>query len=176
MFPAGSTSESIPDSRATLKLRPRVTKTFLKGLLAIGVFSIFLEITPANFVHYLIFLAISIGLLLILIAVKYATKIEISDDGLTVKRLFRAVDSVRYQDILDISVSQGFLAKRFDCGTVFMLLKSGSGSVHVMGGGVGEQLEDIPKPNYIRDLLSSRLSPFGGGGDDDIEVPGKEGA
>jgi hypothetical protein len=96
------------------------------------------------------------------VGIKYATKIEISDNGLTVKRLFRAVDSVRYEDILDISVSQGLLAKRFDCGTVFMLLKSGSGSVHLIGGGVGEQLEDVPKPNYICDLLTSKLGPFSG--------------
>jgi uncharacterized membrane protein YdbT with pleckstrin-like domain len=166
MLPAGSTSESLPDSKATLQLRPVVAKRFLKGLIGIGVFSIFLEVTPANLVHYMTFLAISLGLLLVLVGIKYATRIEISEDGLTVKRLFRAVDSVRYQDILDISVSQGLLARRFDCGTVFVLLKSGSGSVRLMGGGVAEQLEDIPKPNYICDLLSSKLSPFAESSDD----------
>jgi len=166
MFPAGYTSESPPDSETALKLRPRVTKTFLKGLIAIGVFSIFLEITPANFVHYLIFLALSVGVLLMFVGIKYATKIEISEDGLTVKRLFRAVDSVSYQDILDLSVSQGMLARRFDCGTIFIILKSGSGSVRLMGGGVGEQLEDVPRPSHVYDLLSSKLSPFGGSGDD----------
>jgi Bacterial PH domain len=160
---AGSTSESL--AAPALKLRPTVTKTFFKGLIAIGVFSIFLEITPANLVHYLIFLAISVGLLLALVGMKYSTKIEISEDGLTVKRLFRAVASVRYEDILDITVSQGVLARRFDCGTVFMILKTGRGSVHLMGGGMAEQLEDVPKPNYIRDLLASKLNPFGAGDD-----------
>lgn len=119
-------------------------------------------------VHYLIFLAISVGLFLVLVGIKYATKIKISEDGLTVKRLFRAIDSVRYQDILDISVSQGPLARRFNCGTVFMLLKSGSGSVRLIGGGVAEQLEGVPRPNYVCDLLSSRLSPFAGSGDDTL--------
>jgi uncharacterized membrane protein YczE len=166
MSPAGSTSESLSDSKTTLKLRPVVAKRFLKGLIGIGVFSVFLEITPANLVHYLIFLAIAVGLLLIMVGIKYATKIEISEDGLTVKRLFRAVESVRYQDILDISVSQGLLARRFGCGTVIMVLKSGSGSVRLMGGGVAEQLEDVPEPNYIYDLLSSKLSPFAGSNDD----------
>ncbi|HYC12479.1 MAG TPA: PH domain-containing protein [Nitrososphaerales archaeon] len=160
MSPAGSTSEG-PAEPATLRLRPRVAKTFLKGLIAIGVFSIFLEITPANLVHYLIFLAISVGLLLIVVGIKYETRIEIFDEGLTVKRLFRGADSVRYQDILDISVSQGVLAKRFDCGTVFMILKAGRGSVRLMGGGVAEQLEDIPSPNHVCDLISSRIGPFG---------------
>ena len=149
-----------------MRLRPKVAKTFLKGLIAIGVFSIFLQINPANFVHYLIFLAITVGMLLVAVGVKYGTKIEISEDGLTVKRLFRAVDSVRYQDILDISVSQGVLAKRFDCGTVYIILKAGRGSVRLMGGGVAEQLEDVPKPNYVSDLLSSRLGPFAGSGKD----------
>ncbi|HXW95220.1 MAG TPA: PH domain-containing protein [Nitrososphaerales archaeon] len=171
MFPAGFTSESPSDPETVLKLRPRVTKTFLKGLIAIGVFSIFLEITPANFVHYLIFLALSIGVLLIFVGVKHETKIEISEDGLRVKRLFRAVDSVSYQDIMDISVSQGMLARRFDCGTVFIILKSGSGSVRLMGGGAAEQLEDVPGPSHVYDLLSSRLSPFGGS-DDDLEKSG----
>ena len=167
-MPAGSTSEGPSNSGATLKLRPTVAKTFLKGLIALGVLSIFLEITPANFVHYLIFLAISVGLILVVVGVKHATKIEISDEGLTVKRLFRPMDSVRYEDILDIAVSQGVLARRFDCGTVFMILKSGRGSVRLMGGGVAEQLEDIPQPNRVSDLISSKLGPFAGSGDDPL--------
>jgi hypothetical protein len=167
-LPAGSTSEGLSDSEVTLKLRPNVAKTFLKGLIAIGVFSIFLEVTPANIVHYLIFLAISVGLLLVVVGIKHATRIEISEEGLTVKRLFRAVDSVRYEDILDISVSQGLLARRFDCGTVFMILKSGRGSVRLMGGGVAEQLEDVPRPKYICEMISSKLSPFAGSGDDTL--------
>jgi len=163
MSPAGSTSEG---PSGTLRLRPRVSKTFLKGLIAVGVFSVFLEITPANFVHYLIFLCISVGLLAVVVAIKRQTRIEISDEGLTVKRLFRAAESVRFQDILDISVSQGVLAKRFDCGTVYMILKSGKGSVRLMGGGVAEQLEDVPNPEAVCDLITSRLGPYAAGGSD----------
>lgn len=156
MSPAGSTSEGVP-----LKLRPNVAKTFLKGVIAIGVFSIFLQINPSTFVHYLIFLALTVGALLVLVGMKWATRIEISEEGIKVKRLFKAVETVRYQDIADIAVSQGILARRFDCGTVYVVLKAGRGSVRMMGGGVAERLEDVPKPNYISDLLTSRLSPFG---------------
>ncbi|HXW37349.1 MAG TPA: PH domain-containing protein [Nitrososphaerales archaeon] len=167
MSPAGSTSSVQAEKGRALVLRPAVSKTFLKGLIAIGAFSIFLQINPATFTNYLIFLALSVGLVSVVVALKHQTKIEIGDESLTVKRLFRPKSIVRYLDILDISVSQGMLARRFDCGTVFMLLKSGGGgSVHVMGGGVAEQLEDVPKPKYISDLISSKLSPFAGGPED----------
>jgi uncharacterized membrane protein YdbT with pleckstrin-like domain len=160
MLPVGSTNDTDPKSQ--LALRPVVTKTFLKGAIGIGVFSIFLNINQ-NFVNYLIFLALMFGVLSVIVYAKRASKFSLSDDRITIKKFLHRETFVLYTDIIDVTVSQGILAKRFDCGTVFMILKQGAGSVKIMGGGVAERLDDVQNPNYIRDLISNRMSPFFGG-------------
>lgn len=159
VYPAGS----ISDQEGNLAFRPVVLKTFLKGLLLIAVFSLFLEINPSTYVNYLIFLALTIGSVAALSLVKRQTKFLVDDEGVQVKRLFQRKNTIMYRDILDLSVSQGMLARRFRCGTVYIILKAGRGSVKLLGGGIAERLEDIPDPNKVCDILSSRLSPFGQG-------------
>lgn len=158
MSPVGSTSEEA--ARVPLVLRPTVRKTFVKGIIAVAVFSVFLQLSLANLVHYLIFLAICLCLISAFAALKRSSRYELREDSILVKRLFRSPNLVSYQDILDISVSQGMLARRFHCGTVFFLLKGGKGSVRVMGGGIAEQLDDVPYPERVYELVTSRLSPF----------------
>ncbi len=85
---------------------------------------------------------------------------KIGEENIVVSRLFGRPNSFGYDDIYDISVAQGILAKRFDCGSVYIILKRGRGGVRMMGGGVAERLEDVPKPNYISDLIASRLGPY----------------
>jgi hypothetical protein len=41
-----------------------------------------------------------------------------------------------------------------------MILKSGEGSVKLMGGGRAERLEDIPSPQLVYDYIAARLGPF----------------
>jgi uncharacterized membrane protein YdbT with pleckstrin-like domain len=156
MFPAGSTSEP-PE---TLVLRPAVLKTFVKGLIAIAVFSIFLQINASTIVNYFIFLALTIGLVAALCAIKRRSVFVLNDDGISVKRFTKAPNVVRYTNILEMSVSQGMLARRFKCGTVFFILKEGRGSVKVMGGGTAERLEDIPDPQNVYEWISSHLGAF----------------
>jgi uncharacterized membrane protein YdbT with pleckstrin-like domain len=157
---AGSIDDEAEKSQ--LLLRPNITKTFLKGAIAIGLFSIVLNIS-GNVVNYLIFLVLSFGLLSLFALVKHHSKFSVSLDRITIKRFLRAENVVLYTDIIDLSVAQGMLARRFDCGTVFMILKQGTGSVRIMGGGIAERLDDIPHPNYIQELITSKLSPFSPG-------------
>jgi uncharacterized membrane protein YdbT with pleckstrin-like domain len=157
MSPAGYT-----DSKGHLILRPVVTKTFLKGAIGIGVFSIFLNIS-SNVRNYLIFLGLIFGLLTLIVLWKRQSKFFLSEDGIVIKRFLRAENTVLYSDILDVTVAQGFLARRFDCGTVYVIMKKGAGTVTVMGGGIAEHMEDVQNPNYIQELISSKMSPFTGG-------------
>jgi hypothetical protein len=160
LSPAGYSSEEGPESRLTL--RPTVAKTFLKGVIAIAAFSLFLQLSWANLVHYLIFLSLCLSFLLVFILLKRGSSFELGEEYIVIRRNFRTAASFRYQDILDISVSQGMLARRFKCGTVFLLLRTGRGSVKVLGGGTAEQLDDIPDPNHVSDWIASKLSPFTG--------------
>ncbi len=159
MFPAGSSSEELEGG----PYRPVVLKTFLKGALAVAALSPFLEINPKTYGNYLIFLAITLGSAAALCIIKRQTTFKIDDDGIHVKRLFQKPNLVRYSNIVDISVSQGTLAKRFNCGTVFIVLKQGRGSVRVLYGGSAEKLEDVRNPNEVMELVTSKLSPFGQG-------------
>jgi uncharacterized membrane protein YdbT with pleckstrin-like domain len=157
MFHVGSLSEDVEGA----PFRPVVLKTFLKGALAVAVLSPFLEINPKTYVNYIIFLAITLGLAAALSLVKRQTRFKIDDDGIHVKRMFQKPNLIKYNNILDVSVAQGMLAKKFNCGTVFVILKEGKGSVRLMGGGMAEKLEDVRNPDQVMDLVSSKLGPFG---------------
>lgn len=141
-------------------LHPTVLKTFTKGVIAIAVFSVFLEVNSKTFVNYLIFLAVSFAFLGLIVLVKHRARYELGEDSLLIKRFLRKPNLVSYGDIGDMSVAQGMLARRFGCGTVYMILKEGKGSVRVLGGGSAEQLEDVHDPNGVFNLISSRIGPF----------------
>lgn len=159
---AGSTSEENFEGPGTL--HPTVFKTFIKGVIAIAVFSIFFETgAPLFWYHYAIFLAVSLAILGLFVVTKHMARYELGDSAILIKRFLRKPNEVSYRDIGDLSVAQGMLARRFNCGTVYMILKEGKGSLRVMGGGVAEQLEDVHDPNRIFDFVSSKLGPFNQG-------------
>ena len=147
------------ESSKQLVLRPAVKKTFIKGIIALAVFSLFLNIA-SNMINYLIFLALSFDLLGLFMLYKRSSKFLISEENLIVRRPLGKAKTIGYDEIVDLSVAQGVLARRFDCGSLYLILKHGRGGVNLMGGGIAERLEDIPHPNYIYDLISNRLGPF----------------
>lgn len=157
MLLAGSTNEA---QVAGQKLRPAVKKTFIKGIIAIGIFSLFLEINPSTFVNYLIYLALSASLVAAYAFTKHRTVFEFGEEGVEVRRLLRAPRYIRYYDVGDVVISQGRLAKRFNCGSVYLVLKQGKGNVRLMTGGTAERLEDVPDPDGVFEVVTSRLSPF----------------
>lgn len=157
MSHAGYSEEETGDR---LTVRPNVTKTFLKGVIAVAVFSVFLQLSLANLVHYLTFLGLCLGALLIFAAVKRSSTFTLGPEAIEVRRPFRKPNSIGYLDVVDISVSQGMLARAFNCGTVFIILKGGRGSVKMLGGGIAEQLEDVPDPQRVYEFITAKLSPF----------------
>ena len=142
------------------KLRPAVKKTFIKGIIAIGIFSLFLEINPSTLDNYFIYLALSVSLLAAYAFTKRRTVFEFGEEGLEVRRLLRKPKCILYNDVADIVISQGTLAKRFKCGSVYLVLKRGRGNARLMTGGTAERLEDVPDPDGVLKVVSSRLSPF----------------
>jgi hypothetical protein len=157
-LPAGSTSEA-PEVTGQ-KLRPAVTKTFIKGMIAIGVFSLFLEINPSTLVNYFIYLTLTVGLLATYAFTKQRTVFELGEERLEIRRFLRKPKYILYGDVSDIVISQGTLAKRFNCGSIYLVLKRGRGNVRLMAGGTAERLQDVPDPDGVLEVVSSRLSPF----------------
>jgi uncharacterized membrane protein YdbT with pleckstrin-like domain len=142
-------------------LRPLFKKTFVKGVIALALFSLLLEVNESNILNYLLFVGVSVGLIAGYAGYKHATTYTIDDDGITVNPpLRRNPKRVEYTNILDITVSQGFLAKRFDCGSVYLVLKSGKGGYALLGGGYAEALRDIPHPQQVYQTISNMLGAY----------------
>src|SRR5262249_10338734 len=143
-------------------LRPAVTKTFIKGFIAIAFFSLFLQVNPSKLVNYAIFLAISFILVLFYALVKKANKYVLSERAITLRPFLRAERSIDYSEIADLSTSQGFLAKRLDCGTVYIGLKNKPASYMAVGqqqttGGMAEALRDVRHPAKVYEIIASRI-------------------
>lgn len=139
-------------------VRPVFKKSFVKGVIALALFSLLLEVNTSNILNYLVFLAASLTLIACYAGYKHATVYTIDDEGITLRTpLRRTPKRVDFADIADITFSQGFLAKRFGCGTVFLVLKRGRGSYAIIGGGYAEALRDIPNPQAVYQLISSIL-------------------
>jgi membrane protein YdbS with pleckstrin-like domain len=141
-----------------LILRPVVAKSFVKGTIAIVVFSIFLQVTPSNVIGYCIFLCLYYAFVGLYMYSKHAMAYAIGDAGITFKRLWHAAKVVPFSDIVDLSIAQGLLARRFGCGTVFIDTKGDNGSVRTLGGGRAEALRDVRNPALVVEEISSRLS------------------
>ena len=126
-----------------------------------AVFSIFLEINTAKLLNYFIFLMMYYALVGLYMYSKHSVVYTIDDGELTMKSLFRPIKRLAYDDIVDLSIAQGILARRFKCGTIFVQTKN-KGSVAIFGGGGGsaEALRDVKEPGSIVDEISSRLAPF----------------
>lgn len=144
------------------RLRPQVTKTLLKGAILVAVFSLFLDINPSTFVNYLVFLGLSVAVISIFALAKRSSSFELGEDEIVVRRFLSKEKRILYPDIVDLSIAQGVLAKRFGCGSVFLVLKSGKGNTRIMGGGTAEKLDDVPDPDAVRGFVVERLSPFPG--------------
>jgi len=141
-------------------LKSNVTKTVVKGTIGIGVFSLFLEVSPSNFVNYLVFLGISYLILAVYILFKKSTIYTIGNGGIHIQRPFRRDIGILYENIQGLSYAQGMLARRFDCGTVYIELKRGKGTHRAVGGGAVLALKDVPRPVEVYNEISNMLGPF----------------
>lgn len=150
----------VSDQAETLRLRPQVGKTFIKGAILIAAFSVFLNINASTILNYFIFLALAMCVLSSVAWAKRASVFELAEEGVVVRRFPFKQKSIPYPDIVDLSISQGVLAKRFRCGSVFLVLKSGRGNTRIMGGGTAEKLEDVRDPDAVRKFVADRISFF----------------
>ncbi len=70
--------------------------------------------------NYLIFIAISIFLVLCYMVAKWSARYQIGTSGVTITPLLRAEKIIPYSEIESLAVGQGFLAKRFHCGSIYI--------------------------------------------------------
>ncbi|BCU71024.1 PH domain-containing protein [Stygiolobus caldivivus] len=128
-----------------LVVRPKISKTITKGSILIFLFSIFLNISRIE--DFVIFIGISFLLLSIYSVIKYMSYYEISEDYIIIHNLI-STKKIRYTEIEDGFLSQGWLARRFNCGSIYIFLK---------GGRRIEILRDIPDPLKIEDEIKKKI-------------------
>ena len=151
---------AIPETKIMtdqITLRPSVTKTFAKGGIAIAVFSIFLQVTPAKLLNFVIFVVISLLMVLAYASLKKADQYVLTEKSIIMRSFLRGEKEIYYSDISDLSISQGMLAKKFDCGTIFINLRTKSAPYAALGGGMAEALRDVKHPSEIFETISSHL-------------------
>lgn len=148
------------DSDSSIVLRPVVSKSVVKGTVALAVISVFLEITPGNLSRYAIFIGIWYAFVGYYVASKRSARYTIDEEGILIEPFLRAAKRIRYSEVVDLSISQGLLAKRFDCGTLFVSVKGRRASATLFGGGAAEALRDVRRPGSVADEIMSRVSPY----------------
>lgn len=107
-----------------LVTRPELKKTIIKGSILIGVFSVFLNINPKTLFNFLIFLLMAFLMLIMYALWKKAYLYEISEDGIIIKSPY-SKKLIKYNIIDDYFVSSGLLARKFNVGSIYIILKSG---------------------------------------------------
>ena len=127
-----------------LVVRPKISKTIVKGTILILIFSSFLNVS--KIVNFLIFLTLSFSLLLLYSLFKYLTYYEIKDDSIIIHGLI-STKKISYEEIEDGFLSQGWLARKFNCGSIYLFLKSKRVEI----------LRDIPDPLKIENEIKRKV-------------------
>jgi len=139
-------------------LHPAVLKTIFKGTIALAVFSLFLQVNAQTLVDFLSFVALYYVFLGAYVFQKRSSTYILGHDSIDMKSLFRAPRSVSYSDIESLAISQGILAKRFNCGTVYLNLIHKGGKIKVLGGGgSAEAIRDVTNPKRLLEELEGKI-------------------
>ncbi|BBG23441.1 hypothetical protein IC006_0725 [Sulfuracidifex tepidarius] len=96
-------------------------KTLVKGTLAVLIFSLFMKIDSSNILNYLIFLAGWYVFLLLYMTWKRAYSYQLHENEIVFKTPTKTF-KVNVREIRDVFVSQGLIARKFKCGSVYVVL------------------------------------------------------
>lgn len=149
-------------------LKPNVVKSLIKGTVAIAVITPFLQISRAHFDNFIIFLVICYVAIGGYMLNKGAAWYKLEDQGIRYKRLLGAVRTLPYDNIADLGFSQGLLAKRFGCGTVYVELKSGKGTFKSPEGRGVFIMKDVLDPRGVCKEIEDSMNPFAAA---DVDLP-----
>ncbi|ADY02383.1 hypothetical protein VMUT_2187 [Vulcanisaeta moutnovskia 768-28] len=128
-------------------IKPEVMKTLIKGTIILVIFSLFLDIVPSKFINYIIFVILWYILLSTYMLWKRMHKYCINEGHIIIRGLI-GVRSVNASEIIDCFISQGILAKHFNCGSIYLVLQDNKVII----------IRDIPQPNTYYSILCKNLS------------------
>jgi hypothetical protein len=126
--------------------RPKVSKTIIKGTIVIAIFSLFLKINSHTIFNYLIFLSIAYFSLLLYMFWKRSHIYEITDNEILIKSPLNK-KIINYSEIDDEFVSSGFLARRFNCGSIYIISKKRNVNI----------IRDVENPENIENEIRKHI-------------------
>ncbi|QIW22731.1 PH domain-containing protein [Sulfolobus sp. S-194] len=127
-----------------LVTKPTITKTIVKGTILILIFSLFLDFY--KIFDFILFLLIIYSLLFLYIIWKRMHTYEFSESEIIIKTPFSS-KKIMYSSIDDAFFSIGFLAKRFHCGSIYLILKDRKVEI----------IRDIPNPEEAFEILKKKV-------------------
>lgn len=140
-------------------LHPAVVKSVFKGTIALSVFSLFLQINSQTLIDYFGFVLLFYVFLGGYVFWKRSNAYVLGKECIEIKPAFRAPREINYSYIDSLSISQGLLAKRFNCGTVYLNLAHKGGKLKVLGGGSAEALRDVTAPKKLLEEIENMIGP-----------------
>lgn len=91
---------------------------------------------------------------------KWSARYVIGSTGVSIIPLMRAEKNISYTEIEGLSISQGILAKRFHCGSIYIQLGSRrKGSYMSLTGEMAETLRDVKNPKEVYERIASAMNP-----------------
>ena len=140
-------------------LRPTISKTMVKAIIPLLIILPLLNVSRLS--SLLIFILMYWVMVVAYALFKHAHAYEITSDYIEFRGLIGGVMRVKYWDIEDVLVSQGPLARLFNCGSVILITSSRSRQVVLIGGGYGVRLWDVKEPWNVQKLIINRLKELG---------------
>ncbi|ABW02151.1 hypothetical protein Cmaq_1325 [Caldivirga maquilingensis IC-167] len=141
-------------------LKPVINKTLVKAVIPLLIILPLLNVNKLT--SLLIFILIYWVMVMAYALFKHTHTYEITSDYIEFKGLIGKGVRVRYWDIEDVLVSQGLLARLFNCGSVILITSSGGrGRVMIIGGGYGVRLWDVKDPWRVQGIIINRLRELG---------------
>ena len=128
-------------------IRPVIKKTIIKGTIILAIFSLFLEITPSKIINYIIFVMLWYAVLGVYIFWKRMHEYCIESNSITI-RGFMGIKNVDLEQIIDCFMSQGILARHFNCGSIYLVLRNRKVII----------MRDIPQPNTYYEIICKEVN------------------
>ncbi|GAB6944166.1 PH domain-containing protein [Vulcanisaeta sp. JCM 14467] len=128
-------------------VRPVIKKTIIKGTIILAVFSLFLEISPSKIINYIIFIVLWYVMLSMYMLWKRVHEYCIESNSIKV-RGFTGIKTIDLGQVIDCFVSQGILARRFNCGSIYLILRNGKVII----------MRDVPQPNVYYEIICKGIN------------------
>lgn len=123
-----------------------IEKTLIKITILVVIFSVFLRINNKTVYNYLLFLGFIYLISVLYILFKMSYHVEIYDDHLYIKNFF-ASHTIRYQNIKDFFITEGYLQRKFGLHSIYIITRSKN-----------YLLKDLPNAEKIHDDIQVELN------------------